>query len=160
METEFGKKATVLIVDDSPDSIALLSSFLRSNYRVKVALTGEKALEITEGEDPPDLILLDIVMPGMDGYEVCRRLKKNPLTSEIPVIFLTARSDVMDEAKGLELGAEDYITKPPRPPIVMARRRGTTRPATISPVRKTTSRSSRKRYGNSRVSAEYCRTRP
>ena len=121
METEFGKKATVLIVDDSPDSIALLSSFLRSNYRVKVALTGEKALEITEGEDPPDLILLDIVMPGMDGYEVCRRLKKNPLTSEIPVIFLTARSDVMDEAKGLELGAEDYITKPPSPPIVMAR---------------------------------------
>jgi putative two-component system response regulator len=115
------KKATVLVVDDSADSIVLLSSLLKSLYRVKVATAGDKALFIAEGDEPPDLILLDIVMPGMDGYEVCRRLKRNPKTAEIPVIFLTAKSDDMDEEMGFSLGAEDYIAKPPSPPIVMAR---------------------------------------
>jgi putative two-component system response regulator len=121
MGTDHEKSGTILIVDDSPDSIVLLSSLLKPTYRIKVAITGDKAISIAEGEDPPDLILLDIVMPVMDGYEVCRRLKQNPKTSEIPVIFLTAKSDDMDEEKGLELGAEDYIAKPPSPPIVMAR---------------------------------------
>jgi putative two-component system response regulator len=121
MGTVNEKKATILIVDDSPDSIVLLSSVLKSTYRVKVATAGDKALSIAEGEDPPDLILLDIVMPVMDGYEACRRLKLNPRTTEIPVIFLTAKSEDMDEEKGFELGAEDYIAKPPSPPIVMAR---------------------------------------
>jgi putative two-component system response regulator len=119
METE--RKATILIVDDSPDSIVLLSSLLKSTYRVKVATSGDKALLIAEGDDPPDLVLLDIVMPAMDGYEVCRRLKLNPKTAEIPVIYLTAKSDDMDEEKGFELGAVDYVTKPPSPSIVMAR---------------------------------------
>jgi len=121
MGTANDKKATILIVDDSPDSIVLLSSLLKSLYRVKVATAGDKALLIAEGGEPPDLILLDIMMPAMDGYEVCRRLKLNPKTAEIPVIFLTAKSDDMDEERGFELGAEDYIAKPPSPPIVMAR---------------------------------------
>ncbi len=115
------KKTTILIVDDSPDSLALLSSLLKEVYRVKVAITGEKALEIAVGDDIPDLILLDIMMPNMDGYEVCRLLKQNPKTAGIPVIFLTAKTAAMDEEKGFELGAEDYITKPPSPSILMAR---------------------------------------
>jgi putative two-component system response regulator len=115
------KKAIILIVDDSPDSIVLLSSLLKSTYRIKVAIAGDKALSIAESDDPPDLILLDIVMPGMDGYEVCRRLKQNPKTAEIPVMFLTGKSDDMDEENGFELGAEDYIVKPPSPSIVLAR---------------------------------------
>jgi len=115
------ERATILIVDDSPDSVALLSSMLKDTYRVKVAITGEKALAIAAGEDPPDLVLLDIMMPGMGGYEACRRLKKDAGTSSIPVIFLTAKSEEIDEEKGLELGAEDYIAKPPSPPIVLAR---------------------------------------
>jgi len=115
------KRATVLVVDDSPDSVALLGSLLKDSYRVKVAIDGEKALAIAAGDEAPDLILLDIMMPDMDGYEVCRRLKRNPRTAEIPVIFLTAKSEAVDEEKGLELGAEDYIAKPPSPPIVMAR---------------------------------------
>ncbi|MFA6505268.1 MAG: two-component system response regulator [Treponemataceae bacterium] len=121
METVDGKKATILIVDDSPDSVVLLSSFLKDAYRVKVAVSGEKALEIAGGADAPDLILLDIVMPEMDGYETCLRLKQNPKTADIPVIFLTAKTDVRDEERGFELGAEDYISKPPSPPIVKAR---------------------------------------
>jgi putative two-component system response regulator len=115
------ERATILIVDDSPDSVALLSSMLKDSYRVKVAITGEKALSIAMGEDPPDLVLLDIMMPGMDGYEACRRLKDDPGTAGIPVIFLTARAEAIDEEKGLALGAEDYIAKPPSPPIVLAR---------------------------------------
>lgn len=121
METTSGKKATILIVDDSPDSVVLLTSYLKDAYRVKVAISGAKALEIAGGADAPDLILLDIVMPEMDGYETCRRLKRNPATAGIPVIFLTAKTDAADEEKGFELGAEDYISKPPSPPIVKAR---------------------------------------
>ncbi len=121
MQAPDGKKATVLVVDDSPDNVALLSSLLNATYRVKVAVSGEKALSLVGGENPPDLILLDIMMPGMDGYEVCRRLKARPETAEIPVIFLTAKTDATDEQKGLELGAVDYIMKPPSPAIVLAR---------------------------------------
>jgi len=112
---------TILVVDDMPDNLALMSSLLKDEYKVKVANGGEKALEVAASDAPPDLILLDVMMPGMDGYEVCRRLKRDPRTRSIPVIFLTARSEEAEEKKGLELGAIDYITKPISPPIVMAR---------------------------------------
>jgi len=113
--------ATILVVDDMPDNLILMSHLLKGTYRVKVAASGEKALKIASLNPPPDLILLDIMMPLMDGYEVCRQLKRNTNTMNIPVIFLTAMSEMEDELKGLELGAVDYITKPVSPPIVMAR---------------------------------------
>lgn len=112
---------TVLVVDDTPDNLSLMGQILEKHFTVKVANRGDKALKIMEGRYPPDLILLDIMMPGMDGYEVCRRLKANPVVRDIPVIFLTARNSVEDEAYGLELGAVDYITKPISPPILLAR---------------------------------------
>jgi putative two-component system response regulator len=115
------KKATVLIVDDTPDNIALMSSLLKGIYHTKVAIDGEKALQIVFSGDPVDLILLDIMMPGIDGYEVCRRLKADPRSAEIPVIFLTARTETEDEQKGFELGAVDFIIKPVSPPLVTAR---------------------------------------
>jgi len=114
-------RPVVLVVDDTPDNLALMSGLLADEYRVKVASSGEKALRIASSDPPPDLILLDIMMPGLDGYAVCGRLKSEPLTANIPVIFLTAKSDMEDEKRGLELGAVDYITKPISPPIVMAR---------------------------------------
>ncbi len=115
------EKATILVVDDTPDNLSLMSSLLKGDYKVKIANNGEKALKISLSDAPPDLILLDIMMPDMDGYEVCRQLKRNPKTMHIPVIFLTAKAEVEDEKTGLELGAVDYITKPISPPIVMAR---------------------------------------
>jgi CheY-like chemotaxis protein/class 3 adenylate cyclase len=114
-------QATVLVVDDTPDNLTLMSGLLKDQYRVKVANGGERALKIAGSDSPPDLILLDIMMPEVDGYEVCRRLKENPETRDIPIIFLTAKSEVEDEARGLALGAVDYITKPISPPIVLAR---------------------------------------
>jgi len=117
----FTDRATVLVVDDTPDNLAVLSGLLKDTYRVKVASNGEKALKIAAAENPPDLILLDIMMPGLDGYEVCQRLKADPKTCNIPVIFLTAKTEIASEQKGLELGAVDYITKPISPPIVLAR---------------------------------------
>ncbi len=118
---DFNARATLLVVDDTPDNLALMSALLRDRYQVKVATQGAKGLRIAESTFPPDLILLDVMMPDMDGYEVCRRLKANPRTCDIPVIFLTARSEVEDEQKGLALGAADYITKPISPPILRAR---------------------------------------
>ncbi|MFM9971446.1 MAG: response regulator [Burkholderiales bacterium] len=115
------KKATILVVDDAPENLTLMSDLLKDVYRVKVANSGEHALRIAASGSPPDLILLDIMMPGMNGYEVCRRLKEDSRTIGIPVIFLTAKAELEDEKKGLELGAVDYITKPISPPIVMAR---------------------------------------
>ena len=111
----------ILVVDDSPQNIRILSMLLKDDYRVQVALHGDKALHIIFGDDPPDLILLDIMMPGIDGYEVCRRIKADPGTAGIPVIFVTGRSDAEDETYGLSLGAVDYITKPFHFPIVKAR---------------------------------------
>ena len=114
-------KPTILVVDDTPDNITLLCALLGGQYKNKVATSGNKALQIAFAEPNLDLILLDIMMPGMDGYEVCRRLKDNPATANIPVIFLTAKSQEDDETKGFEIGAVDYITKPISPPILMAR---------------------------------------
>ena len=118
---DFSERATILVVDDTPDNLAVLSSLLKDDYRVKVASSGEKALKIATADNPPDLILLDIMMPGLDGYEVCQRLKAGPQTQHIPVIFLTAKTELDSEKKGLDLGAVDYITKPISPPIVLAR---------------------------------------
>jgi len=115
------QRPTILIVDDTPDNLALMSALLRDTCRTKVATGGKKALAIAAGEPQPDLILLDIMMPGMDGYEVCRRLKADPRTAGIPVIFLTARTDVEDEQRGFDVGGVDYIAKPVSPPIVSAR---------------------------------------
>lgn len=112
---------TILVVDDTPDNLTLMSGLLKGLYKVKVANGGERALKICESDTPPDLILLDVMMPGIDGYEVCRRLKANPGTREIPVLFLTAKCEVDDETFGLALGAVDYLTKPVSPPIVLAR---------------------------------------
>jgi diguanylate cyclase (GGDEF)-like protein len=114
------RKPVVLIVDDTPTNIQVLAEALRADYRVKVAGSGKMALEIIR-QGLPDLILLDVMMPDMDGYEVCRSLKNDPLTQNIPVIFVTARTDTEDEAFGLQLGAVDYIAKPFRLPIVLAR---------------------------------------
>ena len=116
-----GSRQTVLVVDDTPENIDVLSGVLRSDYKVKAALNGEKALKIARSDSPPDIILLDIMMPEIDGYEVCGRLKADPLTAKIPIIFVTAKVEIEDEQKGLELGAVDYITKPISPPIVKAR---------------------------------------
>jgi len=115
------RKPTVLVVDDTPDNLSLVSGLLRDDYIVRVANNGEKALRIATSDQPPDLILLDIMMPGMDGYEVCQRLKADPKAREIRVIFLTAKAEVEDERKGFELGAVDYITKPISPPILQER---------------------------------------
>ncbi len=111
----------ILIVDDMPANIAVLVKALTSDYEISVAVDGEDALSIAASEHAPDLILLDIMMPGVDGYEVCRRLKKDAATREIPVIFITAKDAEKDETRGLELGAVDYITKPFSLPIVKAR---------------------------------------
>lgn len=115
------ERPTLLVVDDTPDNLTLMSGLLKDLYKVKVANGGERALKIAASDAPPDLILLDIMMPEMDGYEVCRRLKADPKTADIPVVFLTAKSEESDEMVGLELGAVDYITKPISPPIVLAR---------------------------------------
>lgn len=110
----------ILAVDDQPSNLEVLRGILSDCYALAFAKSGEQALEVA-ARHHPDLILLDIMMPGMDGYEVCRRLKADPATRDIPVIFLTARCDIASEKTGLDLGAVDYITKPISPPIVEAR---------------------------------------
>ncbi len=113
--------ATILVVDDTPANLALMVEVLRPDYRTRIAINGEKALELVFGEAPPDLILLDIMMPGLDGYEVCRRIKERPATKDIPIIFVSAMGEVEDETRGLDLGGVDYVTKPISPAIVKAR---------------------------------------
>lgn len=120
-ETGLDDKPQILIVDDVPDNLKLASALLRDKYRVKVANNGARALAIAQGEDAPDLILLDVMMPEMDGYETCQRLKANSVSREIPVIFLTAKVEAEDEEKGLKLGAVDYIQKPFVPFVMLAR---------------------------------------
>lgn len=112
---------TILVVDDTPINLGVISGALKDLYKTKVATNGEKALAIACAEDKPDLILLDVMMPEMDGYEVCRRLKANPETKDIPVIFLTGQTGAEDETKGFEVGAVDYIHKPFSEPVVKAR---------------------------------------
>ncbi len=114
-------KPTLLAVDDTADNLTLLNALLSGPYKVKLANSGEKALKIAAASPAPDLILLDIMMPGMDGYEVCRQLKQQPATRDVPVIFLTARTDAESERAGLEAGAVDYVTKPFNPPVLLAR---------------------------------------
>jgi sigma-B regulation protein RsbU (phosphoserine phosphatase) len=117
----FESKPSILVVDDTPANLTLMTGLLQDDYQVRAATSGEKALKIACSENPPDLILLDIMMPEMDGHEVCRRLKADEKTQDIPIIFLTAMSEAEDEEKGLKLGAVDYITKPVSPPIALAR---------------------------------------
>ncbi|MDM8539869.1 adenylate/guanylate cyclase domain-containing protein [Desulfococcaceae bacterium HSG9] len=120
MSTELSKQR-ILIVDDEPINIKLLMETVKHDYKVSAATNGYEALRLAASENQPDLILLDIMMPEIDGYEVCRRLKRNPATQNIPVIFITAKSEDEDETKGLKLGAVDYITKPISPMVVLSR---------------------------------------
>jgi len=114
------KKDCVLIVDDVKENIDVLNGILIENYTIKAAMNGKIALKIAE-KFKPDMILLDVIMPEMDGFEVCRKLKDNPITQNIPVIFVTAKSDEVDEARGLEAGAVDYISKPVNALVVQSR---------------------------------------
>ncbi len=114
-------RQTILVVDDVPENIDILVNILRPTYNVRVALTGQKAIRIAQDNDPPDLILLDVMMPDVSGYEVARILKEDVETCGIPIIFVTAMNNPEDEHKGLEYGAVDYIIKPMYPHIVKAR---------------------------------------
>lgn len=114
------QKQTILVVDDTPANLDVVKEVLAPNYHIQVAISGALALRII-AKRKPDLILLDIMMPEMDGYAVCQRLKHDPLTQDIPIIFLTAKAEVEDETKGLALGAADYISKPISPPILKER---------------------------------------
>jgi len=115
----------VLVVDDTPENIQVLTAILKPFYKVKAATSGERALKIARSDKPPDLILLDIMMPEMDGYEVCRQLKADEHTGAIPVIFVTGMSDATDRQKGLALGAAAFLTKPVDPDEVLALSRDT-----------------------------------
>ena len=115
------KQKLVLVVDDDPTNITVISGVLKDSFRIKVATNGKQALAMARAPDKLDLILLDVVMPEMDGFEVCRHLKANPATREIPVIFLTGVTDAENEEKGFEIGAVDYIHKPFSAPIVLVR---------------------------------------
>jgi phosphoserine phosphatase RsbU/P len=111
----------ILVVDDTALNISVITGALKDTYRTKVATSGAKALAIAVADEKPDLILLDVMMPEMDGYEVCRRLKADPTTREIPVIFLTAQTDAEDETRGFQVGAVDYVHKPFSPAVMKAR---------------------------------------
>ena len=121
MQEQEQDKPVVLIVDDEPVNLQVLASCLKNNYQIKIATSGKQCIELIQIGLNVDLILLDIDMPNMDGYEVCAHLKSSMATSSIPIIFVTAKSEVHEEEKGLEIGAVDYITKPIRPAIVAAR---------------------------------------
>lgn len=114
-------RRTILVVDDTPDNLTVLADLLKDEYRVKLANGGAKALKLAAADPRPDLILLDVMMPEVDGHAVIRQLKADPQTADIPVIFLTAKAEVEDERFGLTIGAVDYIHKPISPPIVLVR---------------------------------------
>ena len=112
-------RQVILVVDDAPENIQVLTAILKPCYKVKAATSGERALKIARSDKPPDLILLDIMMPEMDGYEVCRQLKADDHTKAIPVIFVTGMSDDAEQQKGLALGAAACLTKPVNPDEVL-----------------------------------------
>ncbi len=114
------ERPVVLVVDDTPLNLTLLTRILEKDYTVRPASSGQDALD-SAFANPPDLVLLDIMMPEMDGFEVCERLKDDPATTHIPVIFITAKNEVEDEERGFSLGAADFIHKPISPPIVASR---------------------------------------
>ena len=115
------EQKVILVVDDTPLNISVITGALKDSYRTKIATSGAKALAVAAADEKPDLILLDVMMPEMDGYEVCRRLKADPTTREIPVIFLTAQTEAEDETRGFEVGAVDYVHKPFSPAVMKAR---------------------------------------
>ena len=121
IEQPGGDQGTILIVDDTPENLAVLAELLQADYRVLAANSGARALRLAEADPKPDLILLDVMMPGMDVYAGCGSLQRNPRTCDIRVIFVTAMNAVEDEERGLEMGAVDYIAKPLRPRVVLAR---------------------------------------
>jgi len=121
MSVSSADQKLILIVDDTPTNIGVISGALKDCYHTKIATTGQKALALASAEDKPDLILLDVMMPEMDGYEVCSRLKADPTTREIPIIFLTSQTSADDETRGFEVGAVDYVHKPFSPAVVRAR---------------------------------------
>ncbi|NKF50731.1 response regulator [Shewanella sp. WXL01] len=108
-------KSVILVVDDTPENIDVISGVLKPEYKVKAAISGEAALKIAARKPQPDLVLLDIMMPGMDGFEVCQYLKADPKTAHIKVLFVSAKTEISDAQRALNLGAEDYITKPINP---------------------------------------------
>ena len=120
MSTE-EKKKVVLLVDDTPENIQIVNAILKDTYRIRIATNGPKALDLVHTDPVPDLILLDVLMPEMDGFEVCLRLKLDPTTRDIPVIFLTGATEVADETRGFEVGGVDYIHKPFSQAVVRAR---------------------------------------
>src|SRR3984885_11132098 len=115
------EKKLVLVVDDAPANLQIVHSILKQDFKILVATSGAKALELASNDPQPELILLDVEMPEMNGYEVCAILKSKPETRDIPVIFLTRKTDVEDETRGFEVGAVDYIHKPFSPAVVKAR---------------------------------------
>ena len=117
----FMQKQTVLVVDDVPQNLDVLCEVLQDDYRLKVALNGAEALAVARSADPPNLVLMDIMMPVMDGYEACKKMKEDLRTRHIPVVFVTARGEERDETYGFQVGAVDYITKPINPAVVKAR---------------------------------------
>ncbi|ARU59091.1 MAG: diguanylate cyclase [Pseudomonadales bacterium] len=114
-------QARVLIVDDDRISISVLNDILKQDYRIKVAINGAQALERITTPPKPDMVLLDVILPDINGFDICRQLKSNPATADIPIIFITSKDSELDEVRGLEIGAEDFIPKPIRPAIVKAR---------------------------------------
>ncbi|MFV0595849.1 response regulator [Shewanella sp.] len=115
------KNGLILVVDDISSNIDILVGLLHDDYKIKAARSGAAALKICQSDTPPDLILLDVMMPEMDGFEVCRRLKADPNTQHIPIIFITAKTETVDITQGFALGAVDYVTKPPQPEVLKAR---------------------------------------
>lgn len=121
MTDKKNNRQKILLVDDNKQNIEMLMELFKEDYKISAAVTSERALKMARTQPPPDIILLDIIMPEMDGYQICELLKNDEKTKHIPIIFVTAVSEVMDETKGFAVGALDYITKPFHPPTVKAR---------------------------------------
>lgn len=119
-EKKMSNSKVVLVVDDTPANIHVIKGILQGQYKIKAATSGAKALQIVAKVPPPDLVVLDVMMPEMDGYEVCRRLKAEPSTASIPVLFVTGHADDAERAKGMALGAVAYVSKPVEPEQLLA----------------------------------------